>query len=84
MVNVAVATALSGIPVAYAIALIVVVLLTVTGPLYRVPVVSLGLVPLVVQRIKAPGVDVVMVTAWVAVYIPGGGLNAGVAATVMV
>jgi hypothetical protein len=39
---------LSVIPVSYAMALIVVVLLTVIGPVYKVPTVSLGAVPLVV------------------------------------
>jgi hypothetical protein len=48
IVNTAVATPLSARPEMYAIAFIVVVVLTVTGPLYRVPVVSVGVLPSVV------------------------------------
>jgi type IV secretory pathway VirB6-like protein len=48
IVYVAVATALSFIPAAYAMAFMVVVLFTAIGPLYNVPVVSLGVDPSVV------------------------------------
>jgi hypothetical protein len=42
--------------------LIVVVLLTLIGPLYKLPTVSLGVLPSVVYRIDAPEVDVLIVT----------------------
>src|SRR5579864_320096 len=53
---------LSGLPARYAMALTVVVALTVIAPLYTVPAVSLGALPSVVYRIVAPAVVVVMVT----------------------
>ncbi|MNR55029.1 hypothetical protein D3C85_1753260 [compost metagenome] len=43
-------------------ALIVVVLLTVIGPVYRVPDVGVGILPSVVYRIEAPLVNEVKVT----------------------
>jgi hypothetical protein len=58
--------------------LIVVVLLTVIGPLYSVPPVSLGVLPSVVYRIDAPVVVVPMVTVCAVVYVPGAGLKVGV------
>jgi hypothetical protein len=40
----------------------VAVLLTATGPEYRVPVVEVGAVPSVVYRMEAPAVPLAMVT----------------------
>src|ERR1700687_2925301 len=62
-------------------ALSVSVTLTVTGPLYNVPAVSLGVVPSVVYRIDAPEVVVLIVTVCALVYVPATGLNVGVATT---
>src|SRR5271163_1596069 len=55
----------------------VVVLLTVMGPLYKVPAVSLGALPSVVYRMDAPEVAVLMLTITVALYPPGVGLKLG-------
>src|SRR5579871_5938725 len=79
MVYVAEAIALSVMPPAYAMALMVVVLATVIGLVYNVPAVSLGVLPLVVYRMEAPVVVVLMVTIWVELYVPAAGLNVGVA-----
>ena len=38
--------------------------LTVTGALYNVPAVSVGVLPSVVYRIEAPEVLVLMLTVW--------------------
>jgi hypothetical protein len=64
-------------------ALMVVVLLTVIGLLYKVPVVSLGMLPSVVYLMDAPEVAVLMVTACVEVYVPAAGVKVA-AATVPV
>jgi hypothetical protein len=52
---------------------------TAIGALYRVPAVSLGVLPSVVYRIAAPVVVVLMVTLCIEVYAPDPGLNAGAA-----
>jgi hypothetical protein len=81
IVYVAGETALSFIPVLYAIALIVSVAPTATFPLYSVPAVSLGVLPSVVYRIDAPEVVDVIATDCTDVYVPATGLNVGVATT---
>jgi hypothetical protein len=58
-----------------------VLLLTVTGPLYNVPAVSLGAVPSVVYRIDAPVVRLLIVTVCAELYAPPGGLKVGGATT---
>ena len=83
IVYVALLTELSAIPVRYAIALIVVVALTVIALLYSVPEVLLGVLPFVVYRMEAFGVALLNVTCCVVGYVPAPGLNAG-AATVIV
>jgi len=54
------------------------VLATVTGPLYTVPVLGVGVEPSTVYRIDAPEVVVEMATVCVDVYVPAAGLNVGV------
>jgi hypothetical protein len=58
-------------------ALIVVGVLTVRGPVYGGDD-SLGVLPSVVYRVVAPGVFVVIVTAWPTLYVPVPGLMVGV------
>jgi hypothetical protein len=59
IVYTAVLTVLLATPAANAIALIVAVALTVSGPVYRIPTVALGVVvPSSVYRIDAPAVVV--------------------------
>jgi hypothetical protein len=64
-------------------ALIVSVTPTVTGVLYSVPAVSLGVLPSVVYRIDAPEVVVLIVTVCALVYVPATGLNVGVATMIV-
>jgi hypothetical protein len=66
-------------PALYATALIVMDEGTESGPEYVVPAVSLGVEPSVVYRIVAPDVVVEIVTLCADVYVPGDGLNIGVA-----
>jgi len=56
----------------------VVVVATVTGPLYKDEDV-VGVLPFVVYRIVAPEVEQAIETCWVEVYVPGEGLKLGVA-----
>ena len=79
MVKTPTATELSCIPTANAMALIFVVVLTVTGPAYSVPTVSLGAEPSVVYLMDAPGVVVVIVTVCALAKAFGFGLKTGVA-----
>jgi hypothetical protein len=66
------------IPDAEAIALTVRLVVTLIGPVYTGEL-AVGALPSWVYRMVAPGVDVVMVTDWVPVYVPPGGLSTGVA-----
>jgi hypothetical protein len=60
-----------------------VVALTVIWPLYSVPEVLLGVLPLVVYRMEALGVALLNVTCCVVGYVPVPGLNAGTAAAMV-
>jgi hypothetical protein len=77
MVYVPEATALLLNPLAMAMASIVVVVLTVT--IVQAGELAVGVVPFVVQCTTAPGVVSDNVTVCGAEYVPGAGLNVGVA-----
>jgi hypothetical protein len=81
MTYAAVATALLVMPLLYAMAFSVAVALTVTGPPYTAPTVSLGVLPSVVYRMFAPAVALEIATVCAAVYVPAAGLNVGVSTT---
>src|SRR5260370_4960975 len=62
-------------------ALIVVLLATTIGGPFKVPSVSLGVLPSVVYRIEAPGVALLRLTLCAELYVPPPGLKAGAATT---
>jgi hypothetical protein len=75
-----VVTALSVIPAFTAIALTVAGRLgSVKGPTYTVPVLAVGVVPLVVYRMVAPEVSLARVMVWVRPIAPDPGVAKGVA-----
>jgi hypothetical protein len=74
------ATALGVSPLATAIASNVSLALTLIGPVNTGDAV-VGVVPLVVKKIVAPGVASVIVTDCVPVYVPAAGVKVGVAVT---
>ena len=80
MVYVALATPLSAIPVAVAMARMVVVWVTEIGPLYAAEA-AVGVLPSTVKWMIAPGVPSVIVTVTDDVNVPPAGLRAGVATT---